>query len=75
MKYTVHLYVTVRVPQTITADSPEGAVEKAATEFFAAPDRNIRLNGSYADDFQEKALVDELDDNSRVIGSTEVALA
>jgi hypothetical protein len=54
MKYTVHIYATVRVPIEIEADSPAEATVKADAEFFAdgpfGPTNMIKAKGECADE-------------------------
>ncbi len=65
MKYTVHIYATVRVPIEIEADSQMEALTKAEAEFLAdMPDgafNLIKAKGEYANDITGFTVDEEND--------------
>ena len=63
-QYRVHLYPIIHLALDVTAETVESAVEKAMEEFgMTGFDRG---EAEFADDFDEPALVDTLDDMGEV---------
>ena len=64
-QYRVHLYPIIHLALDVTAETVESAVEKAM-EKFGTTEFNWWGDADFADDFDEPALVDTLDDMGEV---------